>query len=183
MVFFDIHQYNEYMKIRKADNYETVKQFYDDIIDKMQDSIYKPLWQKGIYPSDEYLKESIENHQLYVGIENNQIIGAMIVNHDSNESYNKMTWQIEADKDEVLLIHALGVLPEYSNKGYAKHLVQYVIDMGKENLCKAIRLDVLYNNVPALKLYEGIGFKKLDTIQMYYEDTGWTDFCIYEYII
>lgn len=36
-------------------------------------------------------------------------------------------------------------------------------------------------NLPAEKLYEGFGFKCIATISMYYEDTDWTDFELYEY--
>ena len=38
-------------------------------------------------------------------------------------------------------------------------------------------------NVPAERAYTKIALKYLDTIQMYYEDTGWTDFKVYEYIL
>ena len=48
---------------------------------------------------------------------------------------------------------------------------------------KAIRLDVLKGNLPAEKLYTGLGFKYLHTLKMFYEDTGWTDYELYEYRI
>ncbi|MBS4892727.1 MAG: hypothetical protein KHX63_08960 [Veillonella sp.] len=50
----------------------------------------------------------------------------------------------------------------------------------KENKQKSIRLDVLKGNVPAEKLYSRMGFKYLCTLPMYYEDTGLTDYEIYE---
>lgn len=53
----------------------------------------------------------------------------------------------------------------------------------RNNQQKAIRLDVLGGNVPAEKFYTQIGFQYMDTLQMYYEDTGWTEYRLYEYVL
>lgn len=29
----------------------------------------------------------------------------------------------------------------------------------------------------------GVGFRYMDTLQMYYKDTGWTDYKLYEYAL
>ena len=60
-------------------------------------------------------------------------------------------------------------------------MVQYAIDYAREHQQKAIRLDVLKGNLRAEKLYSGMGFRLLHTLPMVYEDTGWTDFQLYEY--
>lgn len=46
-----------------------------------------------------------------------------------------------------------------------------------------MRLDVLKGNLPAEKLYPACGFRCVDTVTMYYGDTGWTDFEMYEYVV
>lgn len=48
---------------------------------------------------------------------------------------------------------------------------------------KTIRLDVLEGNIPAERAYLKMGFQYLDTIQMFYEDTGWTNYKAFEYIV
>lgn len=48
---------------------------------------------------------------------------------------------------------------------------------------KAIRLDVLGGNIPASKLYESMGFKYIETLKLFYEDTGLTDFLLYELVL
>ena len=48
---------------------------------------------------------------------------------------------------------------------------------------KLMRLDILKCNLPAEKLYPACGFQCVDTVTMYYEDTGWTDFEMYEYVV
>ena len=88
-----------------------------------------------------------------------------------------------ADDSELLIIHTLGVHSDFNGKGYAKAMVQKAIDIARETGMKAIRLDVLGGNIPAERLYQGFGFQYMATLKMYYEDTGWTDFKLYEYVL
>lgn len=171
------------LKIEKCNlqTYSKVRLFYHSLIDEMKDSEFNIGWQKDIYPSPEFLQESIEQGNLYIGFEQNQIVAAMILNHECNDSYEKFQWPTKADKEEVMVIHALGVHPDYSGKGYAKQLVAFAIKAASENRQKVIRLDVLEGNIPAEKLYKNMGFAYLHTLPMYYEDTGWTNYELYEY--
>ena len=79
------------------------------------------------------------------------------------------------------MIHALGILPSERGKGYARQMVEFAIDHAREENQKVIRLDVLKGNKGAKRLYSGMGFRYLHTLPMFYEDTGWTDFELYEY--
>lgn len=81
------------------------------------------------------------------------------------------------------VIHALGVLTTFQGKGIAGAMVKKAIEIAEETDQKAIKLDVLYGNLPAEKLYIKHGFKYVDTISMFYEDTGWTDFKLFEYVL
>lgn len=171
--------------IRKAsvDEYQAVRKFYHDLIDRMQDAQYGPGWEKEVYPSDAYLKESLEKQELFVGIQDGQIIAAMIINHSCNESYKKVQFSTTFAENEVMVIHALGVLPDFGRNGYGKKLVEKAVSYAKEYEQKALRLDVLGGNLPAEKLYTGIGFRYISTIPMFYEDTGWTEYKVYEYLL
>ena len=48
---------------------------------------------------------------------------------------------------------------------------------------KAIRLDVLAANVSAQRFYLSRGFEYCGTVKLFYEDTGLTEFLLYEYIL
>ena len=74
----------------------------------------------------------------------------------------------------------LAVLPEYGRRGIAKNMVQYAIETAKSRKGKVIRLDVLKGNLPANKLYESMGFIKINTVNMWYPDTGLAEFELYE---
>lgn len=171
--------------IREAKDfeYDKVREFYHAVTDTLQGAQYTPGWIKGVYPSYDYLKDSIEKKELWIGILDDQIVSAMIVNHDGNESYANAEWMAKADPGQITVIHALGVLSDYSRKGIAKEMVAWVIAEAGKAGQKAVRLDVLKGNLPAERLYTGVGFQYIDTIQMYYADTGWTDYLLYEYLL
>lgn len=173
------------MEIRKAAGYEyeKVRAFYHSLIDSMQDAEYKPMWEKDVYPSAEFLQESIQNGELYIGLVDDEIAAAMVLNNHCNEGYKQYDWQVEADDSEISVIHALGVHSKFGGRGFAKQMVLASFQIGRKKGQKVIRLDVLGGNLPAEKLYTGLGFKYMTTVNMFYEDTGWTDFQLYEYVL
>ena len=173
------------LQIRTATerDYGGVKDFYYSLIEQFDRMEYSPGWKKGVYPTEEFLSGSIKNRELYIGEIEGQIITCMAVNHEYNDGYNRIKWSVEASDEELLVIHILGVLPAYSCKGIAKEMVQKVIETARENKIKTIRLDVLDGNIPAEKAYTKMGFKYIDSVRMYYEDTGWTTFRLFEFVI
>lgn len=171
--------------VRRAENSEVdkVRLFYHSLIESMQDAEYKPAWEKEVYPTTEFIRTSINNGELHIGELDGEIASAMVVNHSSNESYHKVKWPNPIESQEILVIHALGVHTDFAGKGLAKEMVKEVFSLGSMNGMRAIRLDVLQGNVPAQKLYVKMGFKYIDTIEMFYEDTGWTNYELYEYLL
>ena len=171
------------MIIKRADpgQYSEVRAFYHSLIDAVGSSTDSVGWKKDVYPAPEYLMKTIRNGELYIAFVSEQIAAVMILNHESNEEYQKLQWPTEAEPDEVTVIHALGVDPLHTGKGYAKAMVKFAIETARRNEQKVIRLDVLKGNAAAKQLYSGLGFQYLHTLPMFYEDTGWTDFELYEY--
>ncbi len=171
------------IRMAKIEEYNKVREFYYLLIDMMKDKEYRPAWEKGIYPTEAFLKNAIEEQNLFIGIYNGEFVAAMVMNHDYTEGYEKVNWNVSAQKEEVTVIHILGILPSFQGQGFAKMMVEKAIKVARQARQKVIRLDVLGCNIPAQKLYEKMGFKYIDTIKLFYEDTGLTDFLLYEYEI
>ena len=167
----------------KPEDYGRVRDFYYELIDAMAGDRFNPGWERDVYPTREFLRSSIEKGELFVGEEDGKILASMVVNHDYNEGYRKASWPVNALDDQVYVIHALGVHPEFFGRGIAKAMVREVIHMAGENGMRALRLDVLEGNLPAEKSYTAVGFRYVDTVRMFYEDTGWTNYKLYEYSI
>lgn len=171
------------IRTAKEEELEKVMSFYDAMIDGMQNAESKPGWKKGVYPEEKFLKGAIERQELLIGILDGVITGAMVVNHESADGYDTIEWKTAAEPQEVTVIHALGVLPEHQGKGLAGEMVNEVIRRAGAACQKALRLDVLAANVSAQKFYLSMGFEYRGTVKLFYEDTGLTEFLLYEYVL
>ena len=60
---------------------------------------------------------------------------------------------------------------EYQNMGYAKKIMDSIINDCVTNRCKNITLEVNINNKSAIRLYEKYGFKKISTRKEYYNES------------
>ena len=58
-----------------------------------------------------------------------------------------------------------------------------VFALAREKGWKALRLDVLEGNEPALRLYERAGFVYIEAKKIWYESTGLASFLLYEYAV
>lgn len=173
------------MEIRSARKNESTKviEFYYDMIEKMQASEYRPTWKMGVYPTEEYLASLVQRGQVFIGLENGLIVGAMALNHDCNESYSEVNWSITANKHEVTILHLLSILPECGGRGCGMQMLDFAKHRAAQEKQKSIRLDVMGENLPAIRLYEAAGFSRIETLRMFYESTGWSNFVMYEYEI
>lgn len=173
------------LNIRTADiaDYNDVRDFYYDMIDELENAKYSPDWKKDEFPTQEYLVGAIKNNELYIGELDGRIVSSMVINHEYSEGYQNVRWSVEASDRELLIIHLLGVRSAYSGKGIAREMIGKVIDFARDNGIKTIRLDVIEANEPAAAVYTKLGFKYVETIKLYYEDTGWANFRMFEYII
>ena len=173
------------MIISKAprDAFQEVRAFYHSLIDALEGSPYHPMWQKDIYPAPAELQSALDEQSLYFGRTGDRIAAAMVLNQKCNDAYRAVSWQTDIRQEDCMVIHMLGVHSAFAGKGCAKEMVRYAIDFARSAGLKAVRLDVLKGNIPAERLYENLGFVYADTVPMFYEDTGRTEFKLYEYIL
>lgn len=164
-------------------DYAMVRRFYHHLIDRMRNGRFRIGWEKDIYPSPGFLRHSLVKGELYIAEEGDEIIAAMVCNQECNEGYRKHRWRNDLSDSEILVIHALGVRPDSAMQGLGGLMVRKAKELAREKGRRAIRLDVLKGNLPAERLYTGAGFTHAGDLRMYYEDTGWTDFGLYEYLL
>ena len=173
------------LTIRPAteNEYPAVREFYHSLIDAMENAEFSPGWKKDVYPAPEFLSDSIKHDELYIGVIDEAIVSSMVLNHECNDGYKKIKWSVNVEADEVLVIHALGVAPKFGKRGIAKDMVRKALDTARRRHIKVLRLDVLQGNMPAVKAYTKIGFQYMGTVQMFYEDTGWENFEMFECVL
>ena len=66
-------------------DFQSLQNFYWTLIDKMRGSAYLPGWEKGVYPSDTFLKESLAAGEATALYADGKIAAAMVLNHQCND--------------------------------------------------------------------------------------------------
>lgn len=170
----------------RPENIAAVQQVYRTIIDHLGATIDYPRWHQVGHPGPELIASWIIAGELYVvrdGVDNNRIVGAVVLNHDAADGYGRADWAIDAPPEEVLVVHALGVLPERAGQGIARFILDATMDLARQQGLRAIRLDVYVDNTPALRLYTAYGFTDLGCHRLDYGNYDLTDFYLCELVL
>lgn len=154
---------------------------YGDIIDFCQTLTERPGWQREIYPTEGYFREAILADTMYVGELDGALAAGMVVNQKFSDGYRGAPWSVRAEDSQVAAIHTLGVHPRLLRSGVGQQMARGALELARERGWLAVRLDVLSKNPAAARMYEKVGFRYVSTVNMFYEDTGWADFLLYEY--
>lgn len=171
-----------FQKASEAD-FHMIQKFYWDVIENIHKSNTENQnlgWEKGVYPSDAFIKNSLTKGELYTLTESDALYACVILNSNHNEGYEGCPWSIVCDAGEVLTPHALAVHPKLQGKGIGKIVVENILRVAKMENKKAVRLDVLSACKAAERLYINCGFQFVEAKDMFYEDTGWTEYKMFE---
>lgn len=162
---------------------EDVVDLYYYVIDHKDDFESGVKWTKDVYPSRQDIGSAVADSRMHVGLnEEGRIVCAFVLSGDS-PVYGDIDWPTEAAPDEIAVIHLLTVHPDFLRRGLARRMVVHAEVLSRAAGKKVIRLDVLKENTPAEKLYLKCGFSFVAEKQIFYEDTGLTDFRMFEKVL
>ena len=156
--------------------------FYDDVTEHTPEIAIYARWQKGKHPTVEGIKTYVDEGSMFLYKENSIIVGAMAVTMYQSEDYHAIEWSQKVPDDEVAVIHILAVSPDKQGAGIGSEMICKAIRLAQSKGMKSIRLDALASNTPAHRIYERLGFEYRGKQHLYAENTGWTDFCFFEYL-
>lgn len=165
------------------EDFPAVQAFYWDVTDSIRQNnkTHANLgWEKGVYPSDAFLQSSIEASQLYLLKDGGTLCACAVLNSACNEGYAGCPWSTSCAPDQLLIPHALAVHPSMQGKGIGKALVEQILTLARAQGKRAVRLDVLGAYPPARHLYLSCGFQFVAARKLFYEDTGWTEYLMFE---
>lgn len=162
------------MEIKQAAmcDFGPIMSFYHVMCSVLGEKDFLPDGNKGGFPPQDMVKDAINSKSQFIGVENDKIIAAYLMNHSCDRAYHTVQWHMDAAENEVVILHALRVLPDYSGRGYAKQLVEHAIQTAKSRGQKAIRLDCIVGNDIPVKVYTSFGFEYVDTVNITYADIG-----------
>lgn len=154
--------------IRKAvfDDIEMIEDTYNEHFEHESRHGSFTIFQKGIYPTRKDAERAVNAGTLYVYVEEDNILGSIIIDKVQPAEYEKITWGQTFSCEEVAVIHLLMVRPGMAGRGIATSLVNYAIELAGNNSCKTVRLDTGSQNIPAVSLYKKLGFRIAATASM-----------------
>ena len=142
-----------------------------------------PRWVDEGRPAPDTVAAWIVAGELFIAFDGEQCVGVVALNHAAPQGYADAAWAVEAEPEEVLLIHALGVDPERPRQGIARFLVDGALAVAREMGCRAVRLDTYVDNAPARELYARHGFTNLGLHTLDYGVADLTQFHLFEYVL
>lgn len=78
-----------------------------------------------------------------------------------------MLWLGRGDRVARLAMVNLEVPPDQRRKGHGRHLVGEILRQARDALLNAVVIQTSSTNLPALALYESLGFKRVETATLY----------------
>lgn len=160
---------DEFWMIIKACNEEdivAVGAFYDHVVEHLCQNINYPKWTYKEYPSEASVRIKTEAGQQFICVENGVIVGAFVLNDDPQGKYENAVWNIALAEGDYMVCHTLATDPSRRGRGIGMQIVAYCIEYAKEHRFKAIRLDVVPDNLPAKRLYEKCGFQYVGDVDL-----------------
>ncbi len=138
---------------------ELVGKFYDDEILYMDEyALNYPKWIYGTYPSKDSVRDAAKVGTQYFCTVGRRVCGAFVLDENPGGFYQNGDWKADLQPGEYLIIHALCVAHEFSGRGIGRSIVNYCIGYAKSVGYKAVRIDVVPDNFPAIRLYKKMGF-------------------------
>ena len=163
-------------KISEAQN---ILKFYRDVITSIDGSEFRPKWNES-YPNLEYIKTNIEKEELYLCTKNRQIIACAVLNNEFDPEYENINWGVNANPDEIIVIHTFAIASDFAGKGIGKEIFSQIKTYGLKNNKKTVRVDIIDGNDGAQKVFRKLGFEYVDTVEMFHPAVGLEKFHLFE---
>lgn len=165
--------------------------FYDDLIDQIGHLPTAPNWEKGVYPTHDYLRKCILAGEFFVaelpdaypaagGKVSPRIAGACLLRLGQDEEYDRIPWKVPARPDQILVVHLIASATWAAGRGVGRALLDRACEEARGHGRTVVRLDTLTTNTPAQHLYERYGFDRLGNFDLTYPTTGTMPLVIYE---
>ena len=117
---------------------------------------------------------------MYLLMDRDIVAGMVAVVMHQEPDYEAVPWAEKLENDQVATLHILAVCPEYRGRALGNTILKLAGELAKQQGRKAMRLDVLESNLPAQRMYEKAGYVYRGKQRWYAENTGWTNFLLYE---
>lgn len=150
------------INIRKATcaDIDAVDEIYNRIHSEIENGNAATGWVRGVYPTRETAKASLEASNLFVEELDGKVVGTAIINQSQAEVYKDAAWQYNAPDEKIMVLHTLVVNPDVKGCGLGKAFVKFYEEYAAENGCTLLRMDTNEKNTNARNFYKKLGFSE-----------------------
>jgi ribosomal protein S18 acetylase RimI-like enzyme len=113
----------------------------------------------SLYPDKSTLENDIEDNQLFIGMLQDSIVSAYVLNQEYDEQYANGAWKYP--NSSFYVIHRLCVNPLFQNQRIGTLTLTHIENELRAKGIDAIRLDAYTLNPYAIKMYERLEYGKV----------------------
>lgn len=121
-------------------------------------------WVRNVYPSDATAKEALQRGDLFVGVDDESIVGTAIINKQQSDAYKNGRWNYIVSEQEIMVLHTLVIDPRLMGKGYGKSFVNFYENYAISQGCRYLRMDTQAKNKNARAMYKKLGYDEIDIV-------------------
>ena len=143
---------------------DDIERIYNEIHDQEESGKVIIGWNRKIYPTRITAKESIDSGDMFVLVDNNEVVGAARINQQQVPEYCQTNWQYDVKDNEVMVLHTLVVSPNKKGHGYGKQMVSFYEQYALEHHCHYLRMDTNERNHNARALYHKLGYDEVGVV-------------------
>ena len=154
------------MIVRKATaaDIPAIAAIYSDIHTQEEQGLVTIGWIRDVYPTEQTAWVALERGDLFVGAENDTIVGAAIINQTQVDSYRDGSWQFDVPDDQVMVLHTLVISPKTARSGYGRQFVDFYEQYALSHGCRYLRMDTNARNVRARAMYQKLGYAEIGIV-------------------
>ena len=154
------------MLFRKAteEDLHAVSRIYEAVHTAEESGKITTGWVRNVYPTDETAKEALQRCDLFVGTDDNLIVGTAIINKQQTDAYKNGHWNYEVSDQEIMVLHTLVIDPVLSGKGYGKSFVEFYESYALSQRCHYLRMDTQAKNENARAMYKKLGYTEIGIV-------------------
>ena len=162
----------EEMTVRMGESFDfdRLTEFYDEVVKANSGTPFDVHWNRKIHPSDSEIAEALRDGSMYMGLLDDEVVAASIVNDVFATGYDTVLWVFGAEPGKILCIHLFATKPALQGQGLGRKFLQAIIDDTRKRGFQVLRLDAFQHNTPACALYEKMGFQYRGVADLVYED-------------
>ena len=150
-------------KARKPD-LEAVAQIYEELHLAEEKEQIHVGWIRGIYPVMETAVKALNRDDLFVLEHGGTVAGSGIINHIQMDAYKSAPWEHQVPDGQVLVLHTLVILPQFSNNGLGTEFIRFYEQYAVEYHCNELRIDTNAINLTARRMYQKLGYKEIAVV-------------------